>query len=329
MQAAKEDLPVGWEANFDAVRNSVFYFNRVTGRRTWQKPRTPSPGGSGSRDVSQSCRRRSSPSQERTCRESPAAPKTLRKSATPPDDEEGTSSPTALPEPQRQSPHARSGALLDHRRVCKYGRACYNKSARHLEAFAHPWLDALDQEHPRWPRPGELRLRSGSPEPLSLDNGRQHSPPRSARVHTPPLGGSPSPVTRFRSPSPKASPSAWAGGLSDDPRFGTQDDLHPFGSASPRGPKGPGNAWLESKTIKVEALPRVEAPLERMPDEPLQPMRLSSRAVLQYEISSRASALGLDFSRPNLTIEEKIAGLLWAVNGLLLIILFIRLVGQC
>lgn len=341
MQAAKEDLPVGWEANFDAVRNSVFYFNRVTGKRTWQKPRASSPSGSGSRDVSRSRPRRSSPSQERTRRESPSASGALRKSATPPIEEGGSGMlspaalpgpPTRIPQPPTHSPQARGGALLDHRRVCKYGRACYNKSARHLEAFAHPWLvDDLDQENPRRPQLGNQRPRSISPE--SLDSGRRRrSPPGSARVHTPPLGNSPSPVTRFRSSSPRASPSAWAGGLSDDPCFGTQDDFHPFGTASPSGPKGPGDAWPALKNIDppkaAEVVLRVDAPLERMPDEPLPPMKLSSRMILQSRISSQASQWGLDLSRPELTEMEKIGGLLWTVNGLLLLILFMRLVGQ-
>eukprot|EP00931_Biecheleriopsis_adriatica_P023344 TRINITY_DN14762_c2_g2_i1.p1 TRINITY_DN14762_c2_g2~~TRINITY_DN14762_c2_g2_i1.p1 ORF type:complete len:1192 (-),score=243.16 TRINITY_DN14762_c2_g2_i1:140-3634(-) len=41
----------------------------------------------------------------------------------------------------RESPDSRAGRNPGEKRVCMYGEACYNRSAKHLADFAHPWLD--------------------------------------------------------------------------------------------------------------------------------------------------------------------------------------------
>lgn len=88
---------------------------------------------------------------------------------------------------------ASSDSLYSGRRICKYGRSCYNKNPQHLEKFAHPWQEEDGSYQSAAKRPNVMagRRPSGSSDTLRPSRTGLAPPHRDGLllVTSPELGG--------------------------------------------------------------------------------------------------------------------------------------------
>jgi len=71
----------------------------------------------------------------------------------------------------------------DVRRVCKYGKACHNKSPEHLAKFAHPWIGVASKVSAE-PTPAALvELASAEPASVAVAPAETPEPGPDMRVH--------------------------------------------------------------------------------------------------------------------------------------------------